>query len=145
MKSRFFSVLALATVVSLGSALVATAAPVGKQAPVTKELSSYFASFGVDAQYLGVPLSQVPADQATKINNVLSKADDTVNLVFYHQQLVTLINAALNAAVTADYSPVYIQIGNQIWSMETGNNPPSAPVQVPSTATASVSSWVPLS
>ena len=144
MNSKALRVLGVAAVLFLTAVFAASATPVGQQAPITKELASYFTSFGVDPQYLGKPLAQIPADQATKINNVLTMADDTVNLVFYHQQLVTLINGALNAAVTADYAPVYIEIGNYVWSLETGDNPTNVPAQVPSTATAAAASWVPL-
>jgi hypothetical protein len=122
MKKLSVMVLALAAVSMIG-ALSVSAAPVGTKATISKDLAAYFSSNGVDAQYLNVASSTIPAGVMGKINDILTKPDDTVNGVLYHTNLVGLINANLTQAITGDYAPVYIQLGSAIYEGEQGVSP----------------------
>ena len=143
MKSRFLATAVMVGALVLGAAFVASAAPVGREAPITQDLAAYFAGYGVDAQYLGVSTDTVPADQLAKIDAVLNLQDDKVNGLYPHTQLTMLVMQALTAAVDKANDPVYVAIGGQVWEKEFGVDPAT----VPSTAafTASQDSWIPIS
>ncbi len=147
MKRKVFVVLAAAAVMLSAAAFVASAAPVGpvgREAPITKDLAAYFSGYGVDPQYLGVPLDKVPADQAAKIATVLGMQDDKTNGLYPHTQLSLLVQQALNAAVDKEDDPVYVLIGDHVWEVELGQDPSNV---IPSGAplTAAQAAWVPLS
>jgi hypothetical protein len=142
MKKSMVMVLAAAALL-VGSAFAASASTVGTKAAVTPALAAYFSSNGVDAAYLDVAPSSIPADVMSKINDILTRADDTVNAVLYHTDLTALVNAALASAVTADYSPVYLELGRTVYQAEQGQNP-STMTAAQIAATPSVLSFVPL-
>jgi hypothetical protein len=143
MKNRFFAIAAMVGVLVLGAAFVASAAPVGREAPITQDLASYFAGYGVDAQYLGVPTNTIPADQLAKIEAVLNLQDDKTNGLYPYTTLTRLVQEALSAAVDKVNDPVYVELGGKVWEKEFGVDPST----VPSTAvfTASQDAWVPIS
>ena len=143
MKNRLFGIGVMVVVLVLGSAFIASAAPVGREAPISKDLAAYFAGYGVDPQYLGVPTNTVPADQLAKIEAVLNLKDDTANGLYPYTTMTRLVQEALSAAVDKVNDPVYVEIGGKVWLKEFGVNPAT----VPSTAvfTASQDEWVPIS
>jgi hypothetical protein len=122
MKRMSIMVLALAALFTIG-ALSASAAPVGTRATVSADLAAYFNTNGVDAKYLNVAPSTIPADVMGKINDILTRTDNTVSGNLYHTDLVNLIGSNLRQAVTAEYAPVYLEFGNVVYEAEQGISP----------------------
>jgi hypothetical protein len=127
MSTKAIRIFMAAAAIGLAATFAASAAPVGHAAPITTDLAAYFTGFGVDPQYLNVPVDKVPADQLAKIDKALSATDYTFKLVNYNTKLSSLVYLALSAATDKQNDPVYIQIGNAVWQMEKGGNPAGSP------------------
>jgi hypothetical protein len=129
-------------VLLLAGIFTVTAAPIGKQVPITPEISKFFSEQGVDPQYLGKPKDQVPEDQWNKIFAAVNMGNETEsdislalrsmppsylapaapNLTPYHDNLNTLVENALKGAVTQNYAPVYMIFGDSVWQYEAGDS-----------------------
>jgi len=104
------------------SAFAAASGPVETKVAASDALVSFFTARGVDAQYVGKPASEIPADQLRLIDSIIATPDDTVNEVYTHTTLNKLVLASLSAAATSDYVPYYLQIGTNRWVMELGSS-----------------------
>jgi hypothetical protein len=96
--------------------------PKGTKVAASSALVSFFTARGVDAQYIGMDASEIPADQLKLINSIIATQDDTDNAVYTHTTLNKLVLGALSSAATSEYVPYYIQIGTGRWSMEIGSS-----------------------
>ena len=101
MKSRILSALAVAAALTLGAAFSASATPVGRAVPPNDAVVQFFASHGIDTQYIGMPQDKVPADVWAKI--VTLQADP---------QLASLVQTNLRESMFAFGNTVYEQVGN---------------------------------
>jgi hypothetical protein len=157
MNSRFVKLFTIAAVLLAATAFVASAAPVGRPAAITPDLSKFFADRGVDPSYLGKAKSEVPADQWSKIEAIVNTPEEanmplpgqyvtwkvdrsavnnpivattydgrTIVIPNDHDVLNSLVADALSASYTKDFDPVYLRLGDSVWTSESGDTTDAA-------------------
>lgn len=101
MRTKLLGIIGAALVLFVGAVFSASAVPVGREVPPNDSILQFFASHGVDTQYVGLRQDKVPADVWTKI--VALEKDP---------QLAEMVQLNLRQSIFAYGNTVYEQVGN---------------------------------
>ena len=116
MRTRLLGIVGVAAVLLTGAVFSASAMPAGNAVAPSDAILQFFASHGIDTQYVGMSQDKVPADVWAKIVALQSDPD-----------LVTLVQANLRDSFNFDGHLLYEQVGDVYYEAEASMNQKGAP------------------